>query len=216
MTLSARATMRWRRSRCDRGISCVGAAEASCCSAIRAATREPPTCSLAHALSRAGLVSRNCRPEDVTLYQLFQGRHRRGAGAHTRGAGDLRAGGRRKCARHGPRRCIARCWCCARPTRSISPRRRRRCSAEAMLWRGNPLEVNMQKLLAELYFDHKRLSAGVRDPRDGGRAYIRERADQAARRGGGGAVLRTTLSQWRGRPAGRSRRAEPLLRFPPA
>ncbi|MEO6394643.1 MAG: hypothetical protein ABIO40_01870, partial [Devosia sp.] len=28
-------------------------------------------------------------------------------------------------------------------------------SAEALLWRGNPLEADMQKLLAELYFEHK-------------------------------------------------------------
>jgi hypothetical protein len=28
-------------------------------------------------------------------------------------------------------------------------------ASEAMLWRGNPLEVDMEKLLAELYFEHK-------------------------------------------------------------
>ncbi|MEO6014398.1 MAG: hypothetical protein ABIQ30_12555 [Devosia sp.] len=39
-------------------------------------------------------------------------------------------------------------------------------SAEAMLWRGNPLEIDMQKLLAELYFENKDYRFGFEVTRD--------------------------------------------------
>jgi hypothetical protein len=39
-------------------------------------------------------------------------------------------------------------------------------AAEAMLWRGNPLEVDMDKLLAELYFEHKDYRLGFETARE--------------------------------------------------
>lgn len=94
-------------------------------------------------------------PEDVTLYQLFQARL-------------AEAQGQTQVALDGYGQVIA---ADVRPTRAEAVYRTllllkqtgkidltkatETLSAEAMLWRGNPLEIDMDKLLAELYFANK-------------------------------------------------------------
>lgn len=93
-------------------------------------------------------------PEDVTLYQLFQGRI---AEAQGRTAEALEAYGQVIAAEVRPTRAEAvyRTLLILRATGKIDlDKATETLSAETMLWRGNPLEVDMEKLLAELYFDH--------------------------------------------------------------
>ncbi|MEP7240094.1 MAG: hypothetical protein ABI697_04335 [Devosia sp.] len=94
-------------------------------------------------------------PDDVTLYQLLQGRLAEAQG-QTQAA--LDAYGQVIAADVRPTRgeAVYRTLLVLRQTGKIDlAKATETLSAEAMLWRGNPLEVDMQKLLAELYFAHK-------------------------------------------------------------
>ncbi len=94
-------------------------------------------------------------PEEVTLYQLFQGRI---AEAEGRTDEALESYGQVIAAEVRPTRAEAvyRTLLVLRDTGKIDlAKATETLSAETMLWRGNPLEVDMEKLLAELYFDHK-------------------------------------------------------------
>ena len=94
-------------------------------------------------------------PEDVTLYQLFQARLAESQGqtqAALDGYGQVIAADVR------PTRAEAvyRTLLLLMQTNKIDlAKATDTLSAEAMLWRGNPLEIDMEKLLAELYFAHK-------------------------------------------------------------
>jgi len=93
--------------------------------------------------------------EDVTLYQLFQGRIAEAQGRMTEA---LESYGQVIAAEVRPTRAEAvyRTLLVLRSTNKIDlAKATETLSAETMLWRGNPLEVDMQKLLAELYFEHK-------------------------------------------------------------
>jgi hypothetical protein len=99
-------------------------------------------------------------PEDVTLYQLFQGRI---AEAQNRMQEALDTYGQVIAADVRPTRAEAvyRTLLILRQTGKIDlAKATTTLAAEAMLWRGNPLEVDMDKLLAELYFEHKDFRLG--------------------------------------------------------
>ena len=94
-------------------------------------------------------------PEDVTLYQLQQGRVAEMLG-QTQEA--LDSYGQVIAADVRPTRAEAvyRTLLVLRQTGKIDlAKATTTLAAEAMLWRGNPLEVDMEKLLAELYFANK-------------------------------------------------------------
>ncbi len=94
-------------------------------------------------------------PEEVTLYQLFQGRIAEAEGRPTEA---LDSYGQVIAAEIRPTRAEAvyRTLLVLRDTGKIDlAKATETLSAETMLWRGNPLEVDMEKLLAELYFDDK-------------------------------------------------------------
>jgi len=94
-------------------------------------------------------------PEQVSLYQLLQGRIAEAQGRTTEA---LDAYGQVIATEVRPTRAEAvyRTLLVLRNTGKIDlAKATEALSAETMLWRGNALEVDMQKLLAELYFDHK-------------------------------------------------------------
>ncbi|HZY67995.1 MAG TPA: hypothetical protein VFE52_05380, partial [Devosia sp.] len=93
-------------------------------------------------------------PAGVSLYQLFQGRI---AEAQGQTADALDAYGRVIAAEIRPTRAEAvyRTLLVLRSQGGMDlAKATETLSAETMLWRGNPLEVDMEKLLAELYFEH--------------------------------------------------------------
>lgn len=105
-------------------------------------------------------------PEQVTLYQLLQGRI---AEADERFSEALESYGQVIAADIRPTRAEAvyRTLLVLRATGQIDlAKATETLSAEAMLWRGNALEVDMEKLLAELYFEHKDFRRGFEITRE--------------------------------------------------
>ena len=105
-------------------------------------------------------------PEDVSLYQLFQGR-----AAEALGQSDaaLETYGQVIAADFRPTRAEAvyRTLLLLKANGKIDlAKATETLSAEAMLWRGNPLEADMEKLLAELYFEHKDYRLGFETVRE--------------------------------------------------
>jgi hypothetical protein len=113
-----------------------------------------------------GITFAQLSSEDVTLYQLFQGRIAEAQGRMTEA---LDSYGQVIAAEVRPTRAEAvyRTLIILRTTGKIDlAKATETLSAETMLWRGNPLEVDMQKLLAELYFDHKEYRLAFEITRD--------------------------------------------------
>ncbi len=105
-------------------------------------------------------------PEDVTLYQLMQGRIAEAQGRTTEA---LDAYGQVIAAEVRPTRAEAvyRTLLVLRSTDQIDlAKATETLAAETMLWRGNALEIDMQKLLAELYFANKDYRLGFETARD--------------------------------------------------
>lgn len=105
-------------------------------------------------------------PEQVTLYQLMQGRVAEASG-QTQEA--LDSYGQVIAADVRPTRAEAvyRTLLILKSTGKIDESKATTTlAAEAMMWRGNPLEADMDKLLAELYFDHKDFRLGFETARD--------------------------------------------------
>ncbi len=105
-------------------------------------------------------------PDDVTLYQLFQGRIAEASGQSQEA---LDTYGQVIAADVRPTRAEAvyRTLLVLRATNKIDlAKATQTLAAEAMLWRGNPLEVDMDKLLAELYFAHKDYRLGFETAKD--------------------------------------------------
>jgi len=105
-------------------------------------------------------------PEDVTLYQLMQGRI---AQAQDRTNDALEAYGQVIAAEVRPTRAEAvyRTLVMLKANGDIDlAKATDTLAAETMLWRGNALEVDMEKLLAELYFDNKDYRLGFEVTRD--------------------------------------------------
>lgn len=104
-------------------------------------------------------------PEDVTLYQLMEGRVAEMLGQPQEA---LDTYGQVMAADVRPTRAEAvyRTLLILRQTGKIDlGKATQTLAAEAMLWRGNPLEVAMEKLLAELYFEHKDYRLGFETAR---------------------------------------------------
>jgi len=104
-------------------------------------------------------------PDDVTLYQLFQARVAEAQGA-TQDA--LDAYGQVIAADVRPTRAEAvyRTLLVLQRTGKIDLNKATATLAsESMLWRGDALEINMDKLLAELYFEHKDYRLGFETAR---------------------------------------------------
>ena len=105
-------------------------------------------------------------PEDVTLYQLMQGRI---AEAQGRVRDALDAYGQVIAAEVRPTRAEAvfHTLKLLKENNQIDlPRATATLAAETMLWRGNPLEVDMEKLLAELYFQNRDYRLGFQVTRE--------------------------------------------------
>ncbi|MEO8756481.1 MAG: hypothetical protein ABI398_01835 [Devosia sp.] len=105
-------------------------------------------------------------PEDVTLYQLLQGRVAEMLGQNQEA---LDTYGQVIAADVRPTRAEAvyRTLLLLRQTGKIDlGKATATLAAEAMLWRGNPLEVDMEKLLAELYFANKDYRMGFETARE--------------------------------------------------
>jgi hypothetical protein len=111
------------------------------------------------------IVFAQLSPEDVTLYQLFEGRVAEMLGQPQEA---LDTYGQVMAADVRPTRAEAvyRTLLILRQTGKIDlAKATQTLAAEAMLWRGNPLEVAMEKLLAELYFEHKDYRLGFETAR---------------------------------------------------
>ncbi len=94
-------------------------------------------------------------PEDVTLYQLLQGRVAEAQG-QTQAALDTYGQVIAADVRPTRAEAVYRTLLILKQTGKIDLKKATdTLSAEAMLWRGNPLEIDMEKLLAELYFANK-------------------------------------------------------------
>ena len=105
-------------------------------------------------------------PEDVTLYQLFQGRVAEVLG-QTQEALDTYGQVIAADVRPTHAEAVYRTLLLLRQDGKIDlSKATGTLAAEAMLWRGNPLEVDMDKLLAELYFAHKDYRLGFATARD--------------------------------------------------
>ncbi len=105
-------------------------------------------------------------PDDVTTYQLMQGRI---AEAQGRTKDALDSYGLVIAAEVRPTRAEAvyRTLVVLRNTGQIDlAKATDTLSAETMLWRGNALEVDMEKLLAELYFEHRDYRLGFEVTRE--------------------------------------------------
>jgi hypothetical protein len=99
-------------------------------------------------------------PEDVSLYQLFQARI---AEAQGRSAEALEGYGQVIAADIRPTRAEA-VYRTMRVLKDMGridlDRATATLSAEAMMWRGNTLEIDMETMLAELYFDNRQYRLG--------------------------------------------------------
>jgi hypothetical protein len=105
-------------------------------------------------------------PEDVTWYQLFQGRVAEMLG-QTQEALDTYGQVIAADVRPTRAEAVYRTMLLLRQTGKIDlTKATHTLAAEAMLWRGNPLEVDMDKLLAELYFANKDYRRGFETSRD--------------------------------------------------
>jgi len=105
-------------------------------------------------------------PEDVTLYQLLQGRVAEILG-QTQEALDTYGQVIAADVRPTHAEAVYRTLLLLRQSGKIDlGKATGTLAAEAMLWRGNPLEVDMDKLLAELYFAHKDYRLGFATARD--------------------------------------------------
>ena len=105
-------------------------------------------------------------PEDVTLYQLFQGRVAESMG-QTQQALDTYGQVIAADVRPTHAEAVYRTLLLLRQTGKIDlTKATQTLAAEAILWRGNPLEVDMDKLLAELYFANKDYRLGFETARD--------------------------------------------------
>lgn len=105
-------------------------------------------------------------PDDVTLYQLFQGRVAELLG-QTQEALDTYGQVITADVRPTRAEAVYRTLLLLRSSGKIDlGKATQTLAAEAMLWRGNPLEVDMDKLLAELYFAHKDYRLGFATSRD--------------------------------------------------
>jgi hypothetical protein len=105
-------------------------------------------------------------PEDVTLYQLMQGRIAEAQGRSTEA---LDSYGQVIAAEVRPTRAEAvyRTLLVLRSIGKIDlAKATETLSAETILWRGDALEVDMDKLLAELYFDNKNYRLAFEITRD--------------------------------------------------
>jgi hypothetical protein len=105
-------------------------------------------------------------PDDVTVYQLLQGRI---AEAQGRMKEALDSYGQVIAAEVRPTRAEAvyRTLVVLRTTGEIDlAKATETLSAETILWRGNALEVDMEKLLAELYFEHRDYRMGFQITRE--------------------------------------------------
>lgn len=105
-------------------------------------------------------------PDDVTVYQLLQGRISEAQG-RTKEA--LDSYGQVIAAEVRPTRAEAvyRTLVVLRTTGEIDlAKATETLSAETILWRGNALEVDMEKLLAELYFEHRDYRRGFEITRE--------------------------------------------------
>lgn len=105
-------------------------------------------------------------PDDVSIYQLMQGRI---AEAQGRTKEALDSYGQVIAAEVRPTRAEAvyRTLLVLRNTGQIDlAKATETLSAETMLWRGNALEVDMEKLLAELYFEHRDYREGFEITRE--------------------------------------------------
>lgn len=105
-------------------------------------------------------------PEDVTVYQLLQGRI---ADAQGRLTDALDSFGMVIASEVRPTRAEAvyRTLLTLRANGQLDlDKATATLAAETMLWRGNELEVDMEKLLAELYFDNKDYRLGFEVTRD--------------------------------------------------
>ncbi len=105
-------------------------------------------------------------PEQVTLYQLLQGRIAEAQGRFTEA---LESYGQVIAADIRPTRAEAvyRTLLVLRATGQIDlAKATETLSAEAVMWRGNALEVDMEKLLAELYFEHRDYRLGFEITRE--------------------------------------------------
>jgi len=132
--------------------------------AARAALETSDAALAQHYLER--LTFAQLDPEQVTLYQLLQGRI---AEAESRFPEALESYGQVIAADIRPTRAEAvyRTLLVLRETGQIDlAKATDTLSAEAMLWRGNSLEVDMEKLLAELYFEHKDFRLGFEVTRE--------------------------------------------------
>ena len=105
-------------------------------------------------------------PEDVTLYQLLQGRVAEMLG-QTQEALDTYGQVIAADVRPTRAEAVYRTLLLLRKTGKIDlAKATATLAAEAMLWRGNPLEVDMDKLLAELYFANKDYRLGFETAKD--------------------------------------------------
>ena len=99
-------------------------------------------------------------PEQVTLYQLFQGRIAEAQG-QTQEALDTYGQVIAADVRPTRAEAVYRTMLILKSTGKIDlAKATTTLAAEAMMWRGNPLEIDMDKLLAELYFEHKDFRLG--------------------------------------------------------
>jgi hypothetical protein len=105
-------------------------------------------------------------PDEITIYQLMQGRI---AEAQGRTKEALESYGHVIASEVRPTRAEAvyRTLTVLRSTGEIDlAKATETLSAETMLWRGNALEVDMEKLLAELYFEHRDYRQGFEITRE--------------------------------------------------
>lgn len=99
-------------------------------------------------------------PEQVTLYQLMQGRIAEAQG-QTQEALDTYGQVIAADVRPTRAEAVYRTMLILKSTGKIDlAKATTTLAAEAMMWRGNPLEIDMDKLLAELYFEHKDFRLG--------------------------------------------------------
>ncbi len=105
-------------------------------------------------------------PEDVTLYQLFQGRVAEMLG-QTQEALDTYGQVIAADVRPTRAEAVYRTMLLLKQSGKIDPgKATETLAAESMLWRGNPLEADMEKLLAELYFANKEYRLGFETAKD--------------------------------------------------
>jgi hypothetical protein len=105
-------------------------------------------------------------PEQVSLYQLFQGRIAEATG-QTQEALDTYGQVITADVRPTRAEAVYRTLLILKQTGKIDlAKATATLAAEAMMWRGNPLEVDMDKLLTELYFENKDFRLGFETAKD--------------------------------------------------